>query len=177
MLRNFGPEMDKQLFRLHDQIQRQNVSGAASVLHAIKGSAGTMGAKALSLLAGSLEHKLLHGDAATAASILTDSTCADELSALLQASVEQLNVEFGQSPRGKASADSEIMALTQWRESLKEILLLLETGNLQAIEQADALASKTPPSLRPQFDELVVMVQSLDFSAAMPIGRELLRSA
>ena len=54
---------------------------------------------------------------------------------------------------------------------------MLEAGNLQAIEMADALASKTQPSLRPRFDEFVVLVQSLDFSAAMPIGRELLRSA
>jgi RNase adaptor protein for sRNA GlmZ degradation len=69
------------------------------------------------------------------------------------------------------------MAPAQWTESLKEILLLLETGNLQAIELADALASKMPQSLRPQFDELVVRVHSLDFSAAMPIGRDLLRSA
>jgi hypothetical protein len=69
------------------------------------------------------------------------------------------------------------MAPAQWRESLEEILLLLEAGNLQAIEMADALASKTPQFLRPQFDELVLRVQSLDFTAAMPIGRDLLRSA
>lgn len=177
VLRNFGPELEKLLGRLHDQIQRQDVSGAAFVLHTIKGSSGTMGAKALSLLAGDLEHTLKHGDAESVARIFADATWCDELSRLLQQSLEQMNVDFGQSPIAKVCVDSELMALTQWRESLEEILLLLEAGNLQAIELADALASKTPQSLRPQFDELVVMVQSLDFSAAMPMGRELLRSA
>lgn len=177
VLRNFGPELKKQLVRLHDQIQRQDASGAASVLHTIKGSSGTMGAKAMSLLAGNLEHKLMHGDAESVASIFADATWFDELSRLLQQSLEQMNVDFGRCPRAKISADKETMEPTQWKESLKEILLLLEAGNLQAIELADALASKTPPSLRSQFDELVAMVQSLDFSAAMPMGRKLLRSA
>ena len=177
VLRNFGPELEKQLVRLHDQIQRQDASGAVFVLHTIKGSSGTMGAKAMSLLAGDLEQKLKSADAESAASIFADATWFDELSRLLQQSLEQMNVDFGQSPRAKISAGEEAMEPTQWKESLKEILLMLEAGNLQALELADALASKMPPYLRPQFDELVVRVQSLDFSAAMPIGRDLLRSA
>ncbi|WP_447769275.1 CHASE domain-containing protein [Pseudomonas kilonensis] len=177
VLRNFGPEMEKQLVRLRDQIQRQDVSGATFMLHTIKGSSGTMGAKAVSLLASNLEHTLKNGDAESVASIFADTTWFDELSRLLQQSLEQMNVDFGQSPRAKSSADEESMVSAQWRESLEEILLLLEAGNLQAIELTDALASKMPQSLRPQFDELVVRVQSLDFSAAMPIGRDLLRSA
>ena len=177
VLCTFGPEMEKQLVRLRDQIQRQDVSGAVFVLHTIKGSSGTMGAKAVSLLADNLEHTLKHGDAESVASIFVDPTWFDELSRLMQQSLEQMNVDFGQSPRAKTSADEDSMAPAQWKESLEEILLLLETGNLQAIELADELASKMPKSLRPQFDELVVRVQSLDFSAAMPIGRDLLRSA
>ena len=177
VLCTFGPEMEKQLVRLRDQIQRQDVSGAVFVLHTIKGSSGTMGAKAVSLLADNLEHTLKHGDAESVASIFADPTWFDELSRLLQQSLEQMNVDFGQRPLAKTSADEDSMAPAQWKESLEEILLLLETGNLQAIELADALASKMPKSLRPQFDELVVRVQSLDFSAAMPIGRDLLRSA
>ncbi|WP_439878707.1 CHASE domain-containing protein [Pseudomonas prosekii] len=177
VLCTFGPEMEKQLVRLRDQIQRQDVSGAAFVLHTIKGSSGTMGAKAVSLLAGNLEHTLIHGNAESVASIFLDPTWFDELSRLLQQSLEQMDVDFGQGPRAKSSADENYVAPAQWRESLEQILLLLETGNLRAIELADALASKMPPSLRPQFDELVVRVQSLDFSAAMPIGRDLLRSA
>ncbi|KPN90145.1 PAS domain-containing hybrid sensor histidine kinase/response regulator [Pseudomonas nunensis] len=175
VLRNFGPELEKQLVRLHDQIQHQDASGAAFVLHSIKGSSGTMGAKALSQLAGSLEQTLK--DPESVASIFADVTWFDELSRLLQLSLEQMNADFGQSPRAKIGVGNEIMEPTQWKESLEEILLLLEAGNLQAIELTDALVSKTPSSLRPRFDELVARVQSLDFSAAMPIGRDLLRSA
>ncbi len=177
VLRTFGPEMGKQLVQLRHQIQRQDASGAAFVLHTIKGSSGTMGAKALSLLAGDLEHKLKSADSESVASLLADPIWFDGLSRLLQQSLEQMNADFGQSQRAKSSADEDSVAPAQWRESLEEILLLLETGNLQAIELADALASKMPQSLRPQFDELVVRVQALDFSAAMPIGRDLLRFA
>ncbi|RON50028.1 ATPase [Pseudomonas frederiksbergensis] len=175
VLKNFGPELEKQLVRLHEQIQQQDAAGAAFVLHSIKGSSGTMGAKALSALAGHLEHTLK--DPASAANIFADVTWFDELSRLLQLSLEQMNVDFAQSPRATISADKETMEPTQWKQSLEEILLLLEAGNLQALELTDALVAKTPPSLRPRFDELVARVQSLDFSAAMPIGRDLLRSA
>ena len=177
VLKNFGPELEKQLVRLHDQILRQDASGAALVLHTIKGSSGTMGANALSLLAGKWEYRLKHEDAESVANIFADPAWFDELGRLLEQSLAQMNVEFGQNSPAEISAANETMETTQWKESLKEILLLLETGNLQAIEVANGLASKTPPSLRPQFDEMVVMVQSLDFGAAMPIGRDLLRSA
>jgi hypothetical protein len=136
-----------------------------------------MGAKALSLMAGDLEHKLKSADSESVASLLADPIWFDGLSRLLQQSLEQMNADFGQSLRENRWADEDSMAPAQWRESLEEVLLLLEAGNLQAIELTDALASKTPQSLRPQFDELVAKVQSLDFSAAMPIGRDLLRSA
>lgn len=177
VLRTFGPEMEKQLVQLRDQIQRQDASGAAFVLHTIKGSSGTMGAKALSLLAGDLEHKLKSADSESVASLLADPIWFDGLGRLLQQSLEQMNADFAQDLRVESNADEDSMASAQWRDSLEEILLLLETGNLQAIELADALAPKMPHSLRPQFDELVVRVQSLDFRAAMPIGRDLLRSA
>jgi CheY-like chemotaxis protein len=175
VLKNFGPELEKQLIRLHEQIQQQDAAGAAFVLHTIKGSSGTMGAKALSMLAGNLEHRLK--DPASAADIFADVAWFDELSRLLQLSLEQMTVDFGQSPPAKISTGNEIMKPTQWKQSLEEILLLLEAGNLHALELTEALVAKTPPSLRPRFDELVARVQSLDFSAAMPIGRDLLRSA
>ncbi|VVN83732.1 PAS domain S-box protein [Pseudomonas fluorescens] len=103
VLRNFGPELEKQLGRLHDQIQRQDAAGAASVLHGIKGSSGTMGAREVSLLAGNLEHRLKFGNAESVASCFADATWYDELSRLLQQSLEQLNVDFGQSPPADGS--------------------------------------------------------------------------
>jgi hypothetical protein len=124
-----------------------------------------------------LEYKLKHEDAKSLANTFADPAWFDELGGLLQQSIEQMNAEFGQNPPAEISDGKETMEPTQWKECLKEILLLLETGNLQAIEFANGLVSKTPSSLRPQFDELVVMVQSLDFGAAIPIGHDLLRSA
>ncbi|MDD1013628.1 PAS domain-containing hybrid sensor histidine kinase/response regulator [Pseudomonas rubra] len=177
VLRNFGPEIEKQLTELHDQIQHQDFLAVTRTLHAIKGSAGTMGARALSSLAGRLESMLLHNTDASVPTALASTTCVDELSELLHASVEKLNTEFDSPAHLNVDARSEPIAITQWRESLEQILLLLEVGNLQAIELADALAPKTPPPLRDRFDELVILVQSLDFGTAIPIGRDLLKIA
>jgi len=100
VLRTFGPELEKQRVSLLDKIQRQDASGAAFVLHTINGSCGTMGAKAVSLLAGKLEHTLKNADEKSVASLLADATWFDELSELLQQSIEQMNVDFGQSQSG-----------------------------------------------------------------------------
>ncbi|MGV8917945.1 MAG: CHASE domain-containing protein [Pseudomonas sp.] len=177
VLNNFAPELKKQLSQLHHEIERQDSSGTAFVLHAIKGSTGTMGAKALSLLAGKLEQELKSGDAQAAACMLNASSWFGELCQLLQRSIESLNSTFGQDSEEQVSVGKDPIEPLQWRASLGEILLLLETGNLRATELADALVAKTPPLLRPKFDEFVKTVQSLDFKAAMPIGRQLMKSA
>lgn len=176
VLMNFGPELEKQLIQLQDQILRRDASGAALVLHTIKGSSGTIGARALSHLASHLEHRLNHEDAESIACLFADPSWFDELGRLLQDSIIHMAAEFPSSP-AEVRHDKEIMDTTKWKESLNEILLLLETGNLQAIEMTAELLSKTPQALRPKVNELVALVNSLDFFAAMPIGRELLRAA
>lgn len=62
-----------------------------------------MGANAVSLLAGHLEHRLKFGNAESVASCFADSTWFDELSKLLQQSLEQMNVDFDQSPPADGS--------------------------------------------------------------------------
>lgn len=93
VLSDFGPELRQQITQLKQHIEQHNRVGAASVLHAIKGSAGTMGAVALSLRAGQFEQQLVHGNAQTKDHTLTAHSL-NELSQLLVDSVEQLHAQF-----------------------------------------------------------------------------------
>jgi len=93
VLIDFGPELRRQITQLEQHIERQDRVSAASVLHAIKGSAGTMGAVALSLRASQFEQQLVHGNAQTEDHTFTAHRL-NELSQLLTESVEQLHVQF-----------------------------------------------------------------------------------
>jgi CheY-like chemotaxis protein len=93
-LEELGPDLHKQLAILREQLDRQDTLAARSVLHAIKGSAGTMGAIALSLRASQFEARLLLEDARA----MDDSLGASDLEALNEliiVSLEQLNLEYG----------------------------------------------------------------------------------
>lgn len=176
VLRNFGPELERQLNRLADYIEQQDTSGVIFVLHAINGSSGTMGAKGLSSFSAHLEDQLKYGSADSILEILSNTMWLDELRVLLKQFVDQMNIDFGFFEQTDIVVEVEVMDPLQWKAAMEEILRLLEAGNLQAIELADALVSKTPRLLRPRFDELIAMVHSLDFAAAIPAGREIMES-
>ena len=60
------------------------------------------------------------------------------------------------------------------RERLDEILLLLESGNLEAVERFEALARHQHPLPR-RFQRFHELIQSLDFRTALQVGRDLLK--
>ena len=179
VLGSFAPEQEKQLVRLQESLERGDAASAAAVLHAIKGSSGTLGAQALSRLAGELEQQLKQGDEASKAQVLRDHVSIEQLRQLLLASVEQLQVVFALPAHGDAgsspASDNDVPSV-QWREALQEILPLLKTSNLQALERSEALLGQVPADQRPQFERFVVLVQSLDFAASLEAGHELLNS-
>lgn len=179
VLGSFAPEQEKQLVRLQESLERGDAASAAAVLHAIKGSSGTLGAQALSRLAGELEQQLKQGDEASKAQVLRDHVSIEQLRQLLLASVEQLQVVFALPAHGDAGsspASDDDVPSVQWREALQEILPLLKTSNLQALERSEALLGQVPADQRPQFERFVVLVQSLDFAASLEAGHELLNS-
>ncbi|WP_017904811.1 hybrid sensor histidine kinase/response regulator [Pseudomonas asplenii] len=105
VLYGFGAELEKQLSLLPAHLQERDGPALAAVLHAIKGSSGTMGAQALSQRAGALERELLYGDAAAIARVLDDPHWLPELRQLLVRSVEQLQATFGNGYRGESARD------------------------------------------------------------------------
>ena len=178
VLADFVAEQSKQLVLLQAQIEQRNAAGAAAVLHAIKGSSGTMGAAAMSRLAGDLEQQLLHQDQAHKTQLLVDGSFVETLRELLHASEQVLNEAFA-LPSNDASPISDSaggLPVELWREAFKGILQLLEAGDMQAIEHAEGLQVLTPQGLRPQFDLFFAQVKSLDFAASLLAGHELLSS-
>ncbi len=175
VLKIFGAEMEKQLANLDEQIAQKNRMGAASVLHAIKGSAGTMGALALSRRAGQLEQMLKGGAASATADPLVNG-CSAELRQLIKASLEQLTTAFAE-PVGPIEPAGEALPLTEWRAHLNEILALLNASNLQAIAAAEALLSQTPAERLARFNPFIKQVRALDFTAAAQSAYEMLEQA
>jgi len=178
VLSGFASEQARQLARLQGQVEQRNTAGAAALLHAIKGSSGTMGAQALAQLAGDLEQELLQGDDATKTQLLSDGSFIETLRVLLLESDELLRAAFTLPSNDipPVSEDVNCLPVETWRKALRDILQLLEAGNMQAIEQSEALQALTPEELRPQFDKFVDLVRSLDFSASLLAGHELLNS-
>ncbi|MGE6531013.1 CHASE domain-containing protein [Pseudomonas sp. NPDC077382] len=178
VLSNFAQDQAKQLMRLQAQMAQHDAAGAASVLHAIKGSSGTMGAQSLSRLAEELESRLRQDDEASAKALLADPSLIEQLSDVLRTSDEMLRAAFD-LPLARlpsASASSEPLPKAQWHEAMNAILQLLEAGNIQAIERSEALQVVTPQELQAQFDVFVELVKSLDFAASITVGQMLLDS-
>lgn len=179
VLRSFEPEQAKQLALLQKQVEQCNAAGAAAVLHAIKGSSGTMGAWAMSQLAGDLEQRLLDEDEAAKVHLLADCSFVETLRELLRTSDQALRAMFELPLNEFSSAGREAVCLPmeQWRDALRDILQLLKASNMRAIVQSKMLLALTPQELRPQFDNFFNLVQSLDFAASLKAGDALLDSA
>ena len=173
VLRNFPVDMNAQFVRLNEQVAAANSVGAASVLHAVKGSAGTMGARALSRLAGDLERELREGDLPSTGETLDDA-CLATLKRLIDQSAEGLNAVFADLDERDEPAAVGAMASAQWRDCLEDTVLLLESSNLKAIGLAETLAAGAPETLVARCEEFLVLVKALDFPAAALIAMDML---
>lgn len=173
VLSGFDSETDKLLVKLANHVTTANHAGAASLLHAIKGSAGTLGAKVLSMRAGQLEHDLNHGDDNTKQDLLTEDSVA-ELKELLKHSIQQLAVAFENKAARTETANVDPLPAHEWRARLDEIVTLLESSNLQAIAAAEALSNCTRSEQRIVYDQFLIQVRALDFTVAALKARDML---
>ncbi|SAK45131.1 multi-sensor hybrid histidine kinase [Caballeronia hypogeia] len=173
----FGAQTEKQLTRLAAKLAAQDVKGAASVLHAIKGSAGTVGAAALAKLASALESDLLSGEH-DARGLATSSANVPRMQQLLASSVTQLTQEFARRPSIPATRSNETpLDDEDWRVRLSDIVTLLDASNLQAIALSENLSPHAPAGHREDFEQFLARVRALDFARASEIAREMLEQA
>ncbi|UUY06489.1 PAS domain S-box protein [Pseudomonas sp. J452] len=175
VLANFGPQLHAQLDKLRSLTGFGDVAASGAVLHALKGSASTMGARALAARAAELE-QLCSAEPQQAAALLADAGVVEELYRLLDASVALLGEQF---PAMVNSVAAEVVAEldgTSLRELLREIINLLDAGNLEALGRVDALLEQTPHAQRSSFVCLSALVQSLDFAEASKAAKGLLET-
>ncbi|MFQ2242409.1 PAS domain S-box protein [Aeromonas dhakensis] len=169
----FGPDMAEQLEALHQAIAAGQVTEACRILHAIKGSASTMGACRLATLAKAQEQALLHADQSQAAALLADAGWQQLLEETVRLSLESLDKTFAPPPDTTAPPADDALSLAEWREAMQRILTLLEDGNLAAVELTEALAPKTPPQLHAAFHQFAGLIENLEFDAALKLGKSL----
>jgi HPt (histidine-containing phosphotransfer) domain-containing protein len=171
----FVGEMERHLDGLRAEAEQDGTGRGAALLHAIKGSAGTMGAKALAELAAMLEHRV--NDAAANdehnAQARVSNAEVERLERLLLDSVAQLRVVFGGQQQVHAVDGAQLQA-DEYRERLGRLLDRLESSNLEALELAETLAPHVPSGLQPRFDRLLAEIEALDFVTAAASTREML---
>ena len=166
-LGRFSAQTDKQLAQLAKALAAHDAQSAASMLHAIKGSAGTIGAAALAKLAGTLETDAHLLDAARVK--------LPHMQALLASSVTQLVDEFGQpSSSVKPETNTSPIDDENWRARLTTIIELLDASNLQAIALSEKLSPHAPGVYRADFEQFLARVRALDFARASEIARDML---
>ncbi|SAK43637.1 multi-sensor hybrid histidine kinase [Caballeronia glebae] len=163
----FGAQTRKQLTTLASALTAHDVQRAASMLHAIKGSAGTIGAAALAKLAGTLENDAHLLEAARAN--------VPHMQRLLASSVAQLVDEFGPAQsHAEGSANISSLKDEDWRARLGAIVELLDASNLQAIALSEKLSPHAPNAYREDFGQFLACVRALDFARASEIARDML---
>ncbi|MBN3759480.1 response regulator [Burkholderia sp. Ac-20365] len=168
----FVGEMERHLDGLRTEAGPDGTRRSAALLHAIKGSAGTMGAKALAGHAAALEHRVIEADGEdTAASV--SSAEVDSLERLLLDSVAQLRIVFGGKQNVHAASAAQMQA-DEYRERLGRLLERLEASNLEALDLAETLAPHVPSELQPRFGQLLAEIEALDFVTAAASTREML---
>ena len=91
----FEPEQSRLIEEFSAKIEHQDAAGCAATLHAIKGSAGTLGATALAQKAAALERKLNSGDTDAVESVLSQQSVLT-LKQLLTECVRALNAGLAQ---------------------------------------------------------------------------------
>ena len=173
VLDSFEEEMAKQLEPLQEHVANRNRSGVMAVLHTLKGSAGTMGARALANEAERLEMLFKQASDEDCAALFEQPTWQAELSRLLSACARELDNEFPAASVSDAGARPQ--AGGDWRDALQQLLELLTSGNLQAIEAAQGLGDDLPTSLHTTYAELLRATEMLDFERAAQLARTLLR--
>jgi len=173
VLVDFEQDMQRQMAQLASTVQDEDAAAACAVLHAIKGSAATVGAAALAERVSGLEIELGHSGAALAA--LLDETALAELRQRVPASVARLREMFGDEPGSSiAVAPSMALSAAEWRARLGALLALVESANLRAIDEAHALHAHAPDAQREAFAEAAAQLGRFEFKSAAALLRMLL---
>ncbi|MBX8477918.1 PAS domain S-box protein [Pseudomonas cichorii] len=167
VLSSFLTNTETQLTALETALADQNRPSILNLLHTLKGSASTMGAKSLSELAASSEKLLKSGppdDAVHGISQIDIPTFRKALHENEQALQAMFHETESRPAALVATSDTE-----SWETRLKTLRELLCAGNLDVLEQADTLTRGIPYMEKSQLQLLLQRINELDFRSALNI--------
>jgi PAS domain S-box-containing protein len=165
---DFQHDAQSLLEDLRQQVERQDFTAQSLTLHSLKGSAGSIGAKALQFQAGELEKQFKTLPAGSVGQLITLKT-QQHLEQLLELCVEQLGAWIAtyDGAHERATPTTHLSAL-DWESQCEELLEMLLAGNMRAIELTEEMSSGAPP---PWFAEVADQVHALMFNAAADLLR------
>nr|WP_232924326.1 PAS domain S-box protein [Pseudomonas cichorii] len=167
VLSNFLPNTENQLTALEKALADQNRPSILDLLHTLKGSASTMGAKSLSELAAASEKLLKSGPQNDAAYGISQIDIL-KFRKTLHDNEQALQAMFHETESRPAAlvttSDTE-----NWEARLKTLRELLCAGNLDVLEQTDTLTRGIPYMDKSQLRLLIQRINELDFRSALNI--------
>lgn len=178
-LPRFPKEIDALLDNLQISIENDNKSSAIAELHTIKGSASTLGARQLALLAAQYETQLRTDIDAHPLAKLKEKQTVIELRSAAKLCFEALADAFSiePAPIEVPKAESELWVLPSSQEILpllQKLLELLDTANLNAMDNVKALSALGIGGQ--QWYQLIHLVDALQFDDAKTLLIELLNN-
>lgn len=163
----FAATVNQLLGDLEEGLLALNQKAVATALHSLKGTSGTMGAKALSEFSADLEQKIKSSQSYNWSLVLSSRTM-EKLRDIAEASItamQQLYSEFAVTSTD-ASPGSELDG-EDLRRQLVDIIPLLEADNLRALELIESISAKLSNANKSRLEPLVSQVNSLDFASAI----------
>jgi HPt (histidine-containing phosphotransfer) domain-containing protein len=169
MLHGFATDLQGMPEQLASQLQRGERDAVRRDLHTLKGVAATVGATALSKLAGEAETQL-----ASISPASDEADCVTRVGTAIAGATASLKVLCAalDSENEVVSAGPVATAMTPTDTALLASLLRTLQGFLQAsdLDAADALQtlrSRLPAAAGPRLDALETAVESLEFESAL----------
>ncbi len=161
---DFEKDAQTLLANLQLHIDQADASAQRLALHSLKGSAGSLGAKALAQRAGELEQQLKE-QPEQAQQLLANPQTLQHLHELRANSVEQLGrwIASCAQPAPIVETQPSAISLDNWQQQCEELLTLLAAGNMRALELSEAMATSNQSA---SFAEVAALVNALRFSEA-----------
>jgi PAS domain S-box-containing protein len=175
LLKTFRVDALRHLSELERLLEHPDAAAILVVLHTLKGSAGSMGARALYLRVRELEAQVRDPDHPQ----MFEAAQLDELKALTDQCSDQLSawVEDCLDEKPPPGLTAWAMTPRQWHDELERILPLLESRNMRAVEWSDELLGDVGSCWDRRFLSLVEQIQTLEFEKAADTVRQLLAEA
>lgn len=162
-----------QLEQLRAHLQKGDSDAILRSLHTLKGSAGTIGARQVSLHLAALEKQM----AEESGPLLEDGNWLDALHQQLVDSCERLQEMFALSDVEHGQTTITATPTIQWTQTLQALNVQLQEGNLKALESAQTLIMQLPDELRSEFEVIHQAVNALDFQRAQHLLHALQHAA